>query len=132
MIGLSATNYIQLPDSNTYQLGSQTKTMSTVSNLTIDAAMVALDHSLWLPGWSSDGTLGTLTLNGSIAQEYRGPVGAHNSSGTLVDGYSKDYTYDNRLKFQQPPYFTSPTLPNWIDSSFAECNATPTPATTTC
>jgi len=100
--------------------------------------MVALDHSMWLPGWGTDNsgcagtsTLGTLNLNGSIAQEFRGPVGAHQGS-TLVDGYGKDYTYDSRLKFQQPPYFTSPTLPNWIESKFTECNATSTPTATTC
>ncbi len=139
MIGLSAGDDIVLPDSKTYQLGSQSRTLSAVCNLTIDAAMVALTDSLFLPGWSSDSSgcaspttaLGTLNINGSIAQEYRGPVGAH-SGGTLVDGYGKDYTYDSRLKFQQPPYFTSPTLPNWVDSSFAECNATSAPASTTC
>jgi Tfp pilus assembly protein PilX len=138
MIGLSATNYILLPDSNTDQLGSTTKTLPVVCNLTIDAAMVALDHSMWLPGWGTDNsgcagisTLGTLNLNGSIAQEFRGPVGAH-SGATLEDGYGKDYTYDSRLKFQQPPYFTSPTLPNWIESKFTECNATSTPTATTC
>ncbi len=128
IIGLSATNYIVLPDSKSYQLGSTTRTLSSVGAITIQAAMVALDHSFWLPGWASDGVQGQLTLQGSIAQEYRGPVGAH-SGTTLVDGYSKMYTYDTRLRYLQPPYFTSPTLPNWTQSSFAECNPTPTPTT---
>jgi Tfp pilus assembly protein PilX len=140
IIGLSATNSIYLPDdlscalgkSCAQQSGSTTNTLPTVSNITIDAAMVALDHSFVLPDFSNDPVLGTLTLNGSIAQEYRGPVGTHNSSGSIASGYSKTYTYDSRLKFLQPPYFTSPTLPNWIESSFAECNSTSTPVATTC
>jgi hypothetical protein len=128
IIGLSATNYIDLQDSTTYQLGSQTKKASNMGAIIIQAAMVALDHSFWLPGWASDGVQGQLTIQGSIAQEYRGPVGAHNGT-TLVDGYSKMYSYDTRLRFLQPPYFTSPTLPNWTQSSFAECNPTSTPTT---
>jgi Tfp pilus assembly protein PilX len=130
IIGLTATNYIVLPDSNSTNPVTG-KALSTVSGLQIDAAMVALNHSMWLPGWSSDSTLGSLQITGSIAQEYRGPVGAHNGN-TLTNGYGKDYVYDSRLKYEQPPYFTSPTLPTWSQASFAECAATATPATSTC
>jgi Tfp pilus assembly protein PilX len=130
IIGLTATNYIVLPDSNSTNPVTG-KALTTASNLQIDAAMVALNHSMWLPGWSSDSTLGSLEITGSIAQEYRGPVGAHNGN-TLTNGYAKDYVYDSRLKYEQPPYFTSPTLPTWSEASFAECKPSSSPTTSTC
>jgi Tfp pilus assembly protein PilX len=116
IIGLSAANSIII---------------SPVNSLTIDAAMVALNNSVYLTNWGSQPLLGQLTINGSMAQEFRGPVGTFNSGG-IVSGYSKNYNYDSRLRFLQPPYFTSPTLPNWTKSSFAECGATATPQTSTC
>jgi len=114
IIGLSAANSIIL---------------NPVSNLQIDAAMVALGNSIYLTNWGSQPLLGTLTIYGSMAQEYRGPVGTFNSGG-IVTGYSKNYNYDARLRFLQPPYFTAPTLPNWTKSSFTECNPTAKPGTT--
>jgi Tfp pilus assembly protein PilX len=100
------------------------------SSLTIDAAMVALNDSMYLNNWASQPT-GTLNIYGSIAQEFRGPVGTFNSGG-IVSGYSKNYNYDTRLKYLQPPYFTSPTLPNWTKSSLEECNPTAGPTTSWC
>ncbi len=113
IIGLSATNSILLD--------------AIRGGLTVDAAMVALDHSIYLPNWSSYRSLGQLTIDGSLAQEFRGPVGTTNGNG-----YQKNYIWDRRLRYLQPPYFTSPTLPNWVKSSFAECRPTATPAATTC
>lgn len=121
MLGLSATNSIIL----------QPPTNQT--NLTVDAAMVALDDSIYLYNWTSAPALGTLYINGSLAQEYRGAVGQFtigwNGNYQIADGFTKDYTYDSRLRYQQPPYFTSPTLPNWTKSGFTECTGTPTPST---
>jgi hypothetical protein len=39
-------------------------------------------------------------------------------------GYAKNYSYDNRLTYLQPPYFTAPSNPNWYKSSYEECNPT--------
>jgi hypothetical protein len=116
IIGLSAANSIIL---------------SPVSGLTIDAAMVALGNSIYLNSWASQPILGTLQINGSMAQVYRGPVGTFNSGG-IVSGYTKNYNYDQRLEYLQPPYFTAPTLPNWTKSSFTECGPTAAPALSTC
>ncbi|MGH9054521.1 MAG: pilus assembly PilX family protein [Acidimicrobiales bacterium] len=113
VIGLSATNSIILP--------------ADYGGVTIDAAMVALDNSIYLPDWSNYGSFGDLNIYGSLAQEFRGPVGTTSGSG-----YTKNYNWDPRLKYLQPPYFTSPTLPNWVKSGFAECNPTRVPTATTC
>jgi Tfp pilus assembly protein PilX len=121
MLGLSATNDIVIsPPTN---------------NLTIDAAMVALNDSIYVKNWASIPVEGTLNINGSMAQKYRGAVGTFTSNGgqaQIASGYDKNYVYDSRLRFQQPPYFTSPTLPNWVKSGFAECNQTATPSMATC
>ena len=120
VIGLSATNSILLG-----------RPSNPVYNLTIDAAMVALDHSIYLENWNSQPVLGTLTVYGSLAQEFRGPVGS-GINGQLVDGYLKNYNWDPRLRYLQPPYFTSPVLPNWVKTGFAECPAVAVPTATTC
>ena len=46
----------------------------------IDAAILALQHSFYVQSWDSGSPLGTLTINGVIAQEFRGAVGTFNSS----------------------------------------------------
>jgi hypothetical protein len=122
MMGLSATNSVIISD-------------ASGGDETIDAAMVALDDSVYVNNWSTIGAQGTLYINGSLAQKYRGPVGTfsvNNGHYSLASGYTKNYTYDTRLKYQQPPYFTSPTLPNWTKSGFTECTATATPSSSTC
>ncbi|HET9078371.1 MAG TPA: hypothetical protein VFN68_15660 [Acidimicrobiales bacterium] len=121
MLGLTATNDIVLSP--------------PIRDLTIDAAMVALNDSIYVQNWARIPVEGTLYVNGSMAQKYRGPVGTFTTGGgvgRIASGYDKDYVYDSRLQFQQPPYYTSPTLPNWVKSSFSECNSTATPAVSTC
>ena len=49
---------------------------------------------------------GTLKVLGGIIQNARGPVGTFNSStGEMITGYSKNYTYDPRLASNPPPYY---------------------------
>ena len=55
-----------------------------------------------------DNTLGTITLYGAVAQKYRGTVGTGGSTG-----YLKAYTYDQRMKYQSPPFFLNPVDSAW-------------------
>jgi hypothetical protein len=48
-------------------------------------------------------------VNGAIAQKYRGVVGY--VGGT---GFSKQYTYDDRLRFRTPPKFLDPVNTAWL------------------
>ena len=74
------------------------------TGMIVDAAILSTKHSWIVDNYLCGNTLGTLTVWGSIAEFWRGPVG----SGT--HGYaSKDYTYDERLQTNQPPSFLSPT-----------------------
>ena len=77
-------------------------------NLTIDAALLAIDHSFIVDHYDCGGSLGTLTVNGAISQKFRGAVGT--TGGT---GYIKDYNYDDRLRYQEPPHFFDPVQSAW-------------------
>jgi hypothetical protein len=78
------------------------------TNLTIDAALLSIDHSFIVDHYDCGGSLGTLTVNGAISQKFRGAVGT--TGGT---GYIKDYNYDDRLRFQEPPHFFDPVQSAW-------------------
>ena len=78
----------------------------------IDAAILALNHSFITDNWYCGNPLGTLTINGALAQKFRGTVGTH-SGGTVQSGYSKDYNYNGTLRYREPPYFVNPTETAW-------------------
>jgi hypothetical protein len=94
----------------------------------IDAAVLSVTDSFLLQTWnrgrSADGScdvLGTITLNGAIAQTYRGPVGTFTSgTGVPCTGYAKDYRYDTRLQFSNPPSFIDPVGASWRSVRVAE------------
>ena len=81
----------------------------TINNVRIDAAILSLQHSFIVDNYNC-GRLGTLTVNGAIAQKYRGPVGT-GSGGTLATGFLKNYWYDDRLRYRSPPYFLTRSTP---------------------
>jgi hypothetical protein len=74
----------------------------------IDAAMLAVDHSFTVDNYFCGNQLGYLTVNGAIAQKFRGTVGT-----TRPTGYLKDYNYDDRLRYRQPPHFLDPIQTGW-------------------
>ena len=76
----------------------------------IDAAILSTKHSWIVDNYECGASLGKLTVWGSIAQFWRGPVGTSGGSGT---GYIKNYNYDDRLAAQQPPNFLSPSSTSW-------------------
>lgn len=108
------------------------------TNYTINAAILTLKHSFAVTNHDQGSPLGTLTVNGAIAQEYRGAVGTHDSNGNVASGYSKNYNYDSRFAWLSPPYYLSPGTQSWGLGSFtaspgkcvvngAACAALPTP-----
>jgi hypothetical protein len=82
------------------------------SSPTINAAILAVNHSFTVPYWQRGAGLGTLSVTGAIAQRFRGPVGT-NSGGNVVTGYAKSYAYDQRLKYLSPPKFLDPVASAW-------------------
>ncbi len=80
----------------------------TTSNITIDAALLSIDHSFIVDHYDCGAGLGTLTVNGAISQKFRGAVGTLGSTG-----YLKNYNYDDRLRFEEPPHFFDPVQSAW-------------------
>ena len=125
MLGLIANNFVRIyhpfckkgvttcttemgemerEDCNEGQNGS-----GSLSNLEIDAAILAIEHSFIVDHYDCGRQLGTLNLEGALAQKYRGPVALGGSTG-----YLKTYVYDDRLHYQEPPSFIDPKPSNWV------------------
>jgi type II secretory pathway pseudopilin PulG len=87
-------------------------------NMTIDAAILTLNHSFIVDNWACGTPKGNLTVNGAIAQKFRGPVATGGIS--ITHGYTKDYWYDDRLAYLSPPYFLDPVQSSWKVSRLTE------------
>ena len=98
----------------------------TLINPTIDAAILALNHSFIVDNFNCgaspgvNGQNGTLTVNGAIAQDYRGAVGL---ASTPMVGYLKNYSYDDRLANILPPYLFDISNSGWHISRETQCVA---------
>jgi len=114
LLGLIANNFVRL-----YHPVTPSPTSSSCQNATgsledpeIHAAILALNHSFIVDNWYCGTHLGNLTVNGAIAQRYRGPVG-QGIGGDSAHGYTKDYTYNDRLRYREPPFFLDPVQSAW-------------------
>jgi hypothetical protein len=114
VLGLIGNNFVRIRHyAAAGQCSNLTNTSSNATVHRVDAAILALNHSFTVDRFDCGSGLGTLTLNGVLAQQYRGIV---NSGG----GYTKDYNYDYRYKYLTPPHFLVPTLSNWRISRYRE------------
>ena len=86
---------------------------------TIQAALLAINHSFRVQNHSVGAPLGTINLTGVIGQQFRGPVGT-NSNGSIASGYAKNYNYDLRMKYQSPPKFLDPVKSAWAIAVWKE------------
>ncbi len=77
-----------------------------VGDETVMAAIMALNTSWTVRNYNSGSPRGKLIVYGGIIQKLRGPVGTFSSStGQILTGYQKDYTFDPRLMDTPPPAF---------------------------
>jgi hypothetical protein len=97
----------------------------TPSPVTIDAAVLTLQHSFMVDNYDSGSANPQpyLTVHGALAQRYRGTVGTVGATG-----YLKDYNYDDRLHVLLPPYLFSLSTAGWDISRETLCMPN-TPAT---
>ncbi|MDJ0337773.1 hypothetical protein [Cryobacterium sp. PH31-O1] len=90
-------------------------------NRRIDAAMLSLDHTVQVQNYNRGGEQGVLTINGSLAQKYRGIV--HSTVGGVGNGYIKNYTYDPRFLYIAPPKYLSPVAATYGISRLVEVSS---------
>jgi Tfp pilus assembly protein PilX len=102
------------------------------ANLEIDAAIASNGGTFQVQNYNFGAALGTLTVMGSIAQEFRGAV-ATTSNGSIVTGFTKKYGYDQRLQNTAPPKFLQPVTTTYgvtteiaVKSAYS-ANGTPIP-----
>ena len=82
----------------------------------ISTALLSVAHSFRAQNYAyGEDNLGAITVQGAIAQKYRGAVGRINTSG-----YGKTYNYDQRLKYQSPPKFLNPVAAAWQIATWIE------------
>jgi hypothetical protein len=110
VLGLIAENFVRVYHPVSSGCGSNAS--GTMTNVTIEAAILTLDHSFIVDNYPCGAPLGTLTVTGAIAQRFRGPVGTFSGS-TRTHGYEKNYNYDDRLRYRNPPYFLDPIAAAW-------------------
>jgi hypothetical protein len=116
MLGLIANNFIRVykPATNLNLSGSGvscSNASGVLTNVTIDAAILSLQHSFTVDNYFCGQALGELRVNGVIAQKFRGPVGR--GGNTIVNGYRKNYNYDDRMSLRSPPHFLDPVQSAW-------------------
>ena len=107
MLGLIANNFVRVYHPCSY--GTNGSGLSWKTS-TIDAAILAINHSFIVDNYNCGASLGTLTVHGAIAQKFRGPVG----TVPARTGYIKNYVYDDRLRYVEPPNFIDPVQSAWV------------------
>ncbi len=90
----------------------------SLTNPWIYAAILSTRDSFVVDNYNCGATLGNLNIDGAIAQKFRGIVG---EVGT--HGYVKEYTYDERLATDEPPYFLAPLKAGWRIARETDANA---------
>jgi Tfp pilus assembly protein PilX len=112
LLGLVANFFIRVyhPVSNCGDTASGPYGPS-LGSVQIDAAILSLQHSFIVDNYACGTPRGTLTVNGAIAQSFRGPVGTGGAS--IATGYVKNYNYDDRFRVANPPYFLDPVQSSW-------------------
>lgn len=114
LLGLIATNFIRVyhPVRNRRTESGVLKCDNvypgTMEDVTIDAAILTLEHSFTVDNYNCGDVLSELTVVGAIAQRFRGAVGTSRPTG-----YTKRYSYDDRLKYRFPPSFLDPVKAAW-------------------
>jgi hypothetical protein len=147
VLGLTANNFVRVrheinptrpSTADQGQCGSPgteagTNGTNYFKNLQIDAAILAIKHSFIVDNYDcgSASNLLDLTINGAIAQTFRGTVGTGGGSGADT-GYLKDYNYDNRLAVAQPPYLFDIASASWHIDRETLCVPAGASPTTTC
>jgi type II secretory pathway pseudopilin PulG len=123
LLGLVAYNFVRVY----HPCGWGGNGAGSITDLTIEAAILAINHSFIVDNWDCGAGLGRLNVDGAIAQYFRGPVGT--SGG---NGYLKNYTYNRRLKYREPPYFLDPQQASWRVVRQSEMAPPCTATNTTC
>jgi type II secretory pathway pseudopilin PulG len=105
-MGLIATSYVRVMHG--INASGNNDPAYTLNDVTIESAIMSVQHSFIVDNWNEGARLGTLTVFGAIAQKFRGPVGT-----SAPTGYTKSYNYDDRMHYRNPPSFLDALSAAW-------------------
>jgi Tfp pilus assembly protein PilX len=119
VLGLIADNFVRVyhplnGHRTVEECENSTNADPALKNITIYAAILAVNHSFIVDNYDCGEPMEKLTVFGAIAQVFRGTVGTHDGSGNVASGYAKNYNYDDRLRVESPPYFLNPVQAAWL------------------
>ena len=104
-LGLIAEQFIYVwhpvKDSTNLNLPGQS---TPFTDARISAAILSVNHAFMVQNNNLGAGLGTLNITGAITQKFRGIIRRGSAS------YSKNYVYDQRLRYDAPPKFLNPTV----------------------
>jgi Tfp pilus assembly protein PilX len=112
MMGLVANQFVRVyhpvspTNRSSNQSGCSNNGGAQVNDIT--AAILATQGSFITDNWDCGASLGDLNVTGAITQYWRGAVGTSGNTG-----YTKNYVYDKRLRYREPPNFLDPTTALW-------------------
>lgn len=129
LLGLIANNFVRVyhpltgTRPNEYQKCGSAKN-DTVSTVTIPkdlkepiiyAAILAVKHSVIVDNFDcGEPSLGHLNIYGAVAGLFSNGLTGLTNGGTLVNGYTYNANYDNRLQVEEPPHFLNPIEAAWF------------------
>jgi hypothetical protein len=95
------------------------------NGLSIDAAIVALQGSTYVPNFNVGSCLGNLDEQGTNINYFPGfnGSGACQSGTSSGNGYNQVISYDQRLAYDTPPYLLAATDSVWNVTSFVVCGS---------
>lgn len=108
LLGLIATNFVRVYHPVDRNVSPCVNRAGSQTNVDIEAAILSLQHSFIVDNYNCGAQLGTLSVEGAIAQRFRGAVGTNGGTG-----YLKNYIYDDRMKYRNPPFFLEPVSAAW-------------------
>jgi Tfp pilus assembly protein PilX len=115
VLGLIADKFVRVSHAVSRSNGCHNRNATNggtpMQTIEVQAAILSLLHSFIVDNHECGDELGVLTVDGAIAQKFRGPVGT--SSGNDRTGFTKNYKYDDRLRYRSPPYFLTPIDAAW-------------------
>lgn len=103
-IDSTSTDLLGLVSEGEVLVDQNAHTDSGTKNITIQAAIMALNQSFSVENYNTGSPRGEINLLGGITQISRGAVGTF-SGNSVASGFSKDYVYDTRLLRMYPPLF---------------------------
>ncbi len=135
VLGIIAQNFVYVygppcAEGGTGSAHSDGKDCQRPTNVTVDGAILDINHALTVERLGQAPVMGQVAINGSLIGRFGNLTALTNSSGTIVNGYTTTVnTYDSRLRALSPPHFLNPVGAGWQPIKFGEVpNPTSLPA----